>query len=73
MGYYRTDPGPCGICGAAHCACTADAGPIAIPQLPARDATPPTPITAPLKAEQVQATLPEGQVTTGTYRRGRKK
>lgn len=35
---FRTDPGPCPICGTAHSACTADAGPIAIEQLPARDA-----------------------------------
>jgi hypothetical protein len=36
--YLRHDPGPCPICGAEHTACTADPGPIAIVQLPARDA-----------------------------------
>jgi hypothetical protein len=36
--FARTDPGPCGICGAAHTACTASSGPIGIPQLPLRDA-----------------------------------
>lgn len=35
---FRQDPGLCPICGAAHAACTADAGPITVTQLPARDA-----------------------------------
>jgi hypothetical protein len=43
--------------------------------MPARDgvAPPPlvgpVPVPAPLRAEQVQATLPPGQFTTATYRR----
>jgi hypothetical protein len=32
----RSDPGPCPICGAAHCAC--GGGPILVEQLPQRDA-----------------------------------
>jgi hypothetical protein len=71
MPFGRRDPGPCPVCGAAHSACTTDSGPVTIVQLPARDAArelaPP-----PLVAEIVQETLPTGQVTTGTYRRGKK-
>jgi len=78
---WRRDPGPCIVCGTPHCACTADDGPIAIPQMPRRDGVPPastviavsvpragastTPTT---KAEEVQPTLPEGTFTSGTYR-----
>lgn len=36
--FRQDDPGPCPICGAAHSACTAVSGPIAVAQLPARDA-----------------------------------
>jgi hypothetical protein len=63
----RSDPGPCPICGAAHTACTSGAGPITSVMAPARDAS------AVLVAEQVQATLPPGQFTTGTYRGEKKK
>jgi len=62
----RLDPGDCPICGAPHCSCT-DSGPIAIAQLPNRDA-----------ALQIQATEgpaelvpPPGEpetFTTATYR-----
>jgi len=63
--YRRNDPGDCPICGAAHCSC--GGGPIAIAQLPARDA-----------AMQIQSTEtpaelepPPGEpetFTTATYR-----
>jgi len=69
----RFDPGPCPICGAAHTACTSGSGPILVVQQPARDAA--AAIDAPgppLVAEIVQATLPPGQVTSGTYRRPKK-
>lgn len=83
----RFDPGPCPICGAAHTACTGSRGPIVIPQLPARDAAAaldpgselrspedmPTLEPPPLIAELVQPTLPPEQVTTGTYRRGKRR
>ena len=66
---FRTDPGPCPICGAAHAACTSGRGPITMAQLPARDgAAAPT-----LACEIVQATLPPGAFTTGTYRGDPKK
>jgi hypothetical protein len=55
---------------APHTTCTsADyGGRIVIAQLPARDASGTAP---PLKAETIQATLPAGQFTTGTYRGAR--
>jgi len=70
---YRSDPGPCPTCGAAHSACTSsDPGPIAIPQTPARDGVEAravtVPVVRPLAAEVRQETLPPGQVTTATYR-----
>lgn len=80
---FRLDPGPCPIYGAAHAACTADSGPVAIVQLPARDEmiragsvapaeqSASTPVAG-LVADQVQGGLSAGQFTTGTYR-GRKK
>lgn len=65
----RSDPGPCPICGADHTACTTDSGPITVVQLPARDAAAAADLVrVPLVAEVVQATLPAGQFTTGTYR-----
>lgn len=74
MRFGRTDPGNCLICGAPHCSC-GGGGPIVVVQLPSRDGTAPQSITvtaaAPLHAEAVQATLPPGQVTTGTYRRAK--
>ncbi|MEO8682477.1 MAG: hypothetical protein ABI665_25745 [Vicinamibacterales bacterium] len=76
MSVFRTDPGECIVCGAEHCACTVG-GPIAITQMPARDAASvvATPLAmstaAPLVADGVQATLPAGQVTTAHYRRGK--
>jgi len=63
------DPGPCPICGAAHTACMSGTGPIAIAQLPARDAqvqalaSPAAPL---LESERVP--LADGQFTTATYR-----
>jgi hypothetical protein len=64
------DPGPCPVDDAPHTTCTsADYdGRIVIAQLPARDASGTAP---PLKAETIQATLPAGQFTTGTYRGAR--
>lgn len=70
MSFWRRYPGDCPICGAAHTSCRSDDGPIAIVQMPARDAAAARALAsaaAPLKADQ--ATLPPGQVTTGTYRR----
>lgn len=77
--FWPSDPGECPICGAAHTACTAGGknapivgGPItsaqsiAVPQPASHAAPAPAP---PLAAELAQATLPPGQVTTGTYRR----
>ena len=68
----RTDPGDCPICGAAHCAC--GGGPIEQVQLPQRDAAAALERRASngTAAEAVQATLPPGQFTSGTYRRGKK-
>jgi hypothetical protein len=71
------EPGRCPVDDAPHTGCTSpDAAPIVIVQLPCRDAlvaaeTPASPTPAPgaLRAEQIQATLPPGQFTTGTYRR----
>ena len=60
----RVDPGPCPICGAEHTACTSSTGPIAIPQLPARDAQ--AQEAAPLASEQTP--LGPGQFTSATYR-----
>lgn len=62
---FRRAPGPCPICGAAHSVCTTYTGPVTVVQLPSRDAAAPPP---PLRAEQVQAGLPAGAFTTGTYR-----
>lgn len=86
---YRPDPGPCITCGAEHSACTASSGPIAIPQLPARDALMATaqlrelpadlalPVQADpepvLVADRIQADLPPGSFTTGTYRGTKKR
>jgi len=75
--HHRRDPGDCLICEAPHCSC---GGPgLEVVQLPARDAAvegkpgvfvAPTSasIFAPLRAATVQATLPAGQFTSGTYR-----
>jgi len=66
------DPGPCPVDDAPHTTCTsadyvATDRRIVIVQLPARDA----PGAVPLAAERIQATLPPGQFTTGTYRGAR--
>jgi hypothetical protein len=66
----RSDPGPCLICGAPHCSCSS--GPLLIPQLPARDAGAAAVEAPRLKAEEVQATLPPGSFTSGTYRGDKK-
>jgi len=71
MGGWRNDPGECLICGAAHCSC--GGGPIEVAQLPQRDAAAAAELArVPLQAEIVQASLPTGQVTSGTYRREKK-
>ena len=74
------DPGECIICGAEFCSCV-DGSELEVVQLPSRDraasvsvgAAPVTvdagPVVAPSRAEQIQATLPPGQFTSGTYRR----
>lgn len=69
----RSDPGPCPVCGAPHSACVESGGQvIRVDILPASNANARAAALAagdrPLVAEQVQATLPEGQVTSGTYR-----
>ena len=72
MSRFALDPGPCEICGAAHATCTAGDrhAPITAVMAPARDASvSPAP---PLVCDVVQATLPPGQFTSGTYR-GKKK
>lgn len=68
-----SDPGECPVCGAAHTACTAGSRrtQVTIVMTPARDALPV--VYEPTIAEQVQATLPPGQTTTGTYRGQTKK
>lgn len=63
--HYRDSPGECPVCGAEHSACTRETGPITSVMLPNRDAARPA---APTVSEQIQATLPKGQVTTATYR-----
>jgi hypothetical protein len=65
----RSDPGICIICGAAHCACVP--GGIVVQQLPASAAAEcgAAGSSPPLVADTVQATLPVGQFTSGTYRR----
>jgi hypothetical protein len=60
----RTDPGDCLICGAAHCSCGGDG--LTVEQLPATAAARALATTP--QAATVQATLPAGQFTTGTYR-----
>lgn len=69
------DPGPCPVDDAPHTTCTSG-GPLVIVQMPCRDAlmataAPPAPV-APLRAETIQAALPPGSFTTGTYRRKKK-
>lgn len=87
--FVKYDPGPCPVDDAPHTTCCAPAaGPITTVQFPMRDGveTPPLvgAVTSPpltgavvdppkLLAERVQATLPEGHVTSGTYREKRKR
>jgi len=75
MRFGRTDPGECPICGASHCSCVGIGG-IEIVQLPNRDAAAAAAraelVAPPLVAEVVQAGLPAGEFTTGTYRRKKK-
>ena len=76
MSFGRTDPGDCPICGAAHCAC--GGGPIEVVQLPQRDAAAALELRlelqpVPLKADEVQAALPPGEFTAGTYRGTKKR
>lgn len=85
MSFLRHDPGPCIICGAAHASCKAGdgaividqlsspaAGPITIPPHLSRDAAANATVPLELEAERVQATLPAGTFTSGTYRRPKK-
>jgi len=64
----RSDPGDCLVCGAAHCACAGEG--VMVQQLRASaDQVPGEPAAGvPTVADKVQATLPPGQFTTGTYR-----
>jgi hypothetical protein len=85
MLFTKYDPGPCPVDDAPHTTCVAPgSGPITTVQFPMRDGvdTPPLvgavvvpqlqgPVAPPLLAERIQATLPEGHVTTGTYRKKR--
>jgi hypothetical protein len=67
------DPGVCAVCGADHCTCRATpAAPVTVSQLPARDARTAAEAVETLIAEEIQATLPPGQFTSGTYRRPKK-
>jgi hypothetical protein len=70
------DPGRCPVDDAPHTTCTsadyAAGSPIVIAQMPARDAA--VAAARPLlRAEALQATLPPGQFTTGTYRGARRR
>lgn len=65
----RPDPGPCPICGAPHCSCRSSEPLTQIVQLPMRDAAAAAVAPAPLECERIQAELPPGHFTTGTYRR----
>jgi hypothetical protein len=85
--YVKYDPGPCPVDDAPHTTCVNPAaGPITSVQFPMRDgveppplvgavvAPPPSgPVAPPLLAERIQSTLPEGHVTSGTYRTKRKR
>jgi hypothetical protein len=66
-----SDPGPCPICAAPHCSCfdlrPQDDGQIVISLQPATaDAN--VRLRSTSLAEAIQATLPPGAFTTGTYR-----
>jgi hypothetical protein len=69
--FWRTDPGCCIVCRAAHSAC-GGGGPIIIEQRPAaRDGAEDR--TRPARVPDAGAvTLPSTPVTTGTYRRVKK-
>ena len=72
MSLFRSDPGDCLLCGAAHCSC--GGGPIEIAQVPQRDAAAARELPAvPLVAETVQATLEPGSFTSATYRGSKKR
>lgn len=85
--FVKYDPGPCPVDDAPHTTCVApEAGPITVVQFPMRDGVvepplvgavtvPPLtgPSTPPLLAERIQSTLPDDQVTTGTYRSKRRR
>jgi hypothetical protein len=70
-------PRRCPVDDAPHTTCTSpDYGqPIVVVQLPCRDGVTPAAVSipvsrpGPLRADAVQATVPPGQFTSGTYRR----
>jgi hypothetical protein len=86
---WRSDPGDCPVCGTAHSTCTTQPGPIALPQLPMRDAAasasragePPSPTTSaagdPAPVSETSQTFGDGSddrpFSTATYRGKRKK
>jgi regulator of RNase E activity RraA len=66
---WRSDPGDCLICGAAHTSCTGDAdGVIVITQTPAKDAAERANTTSAVE-DGPSVSEPRGPVTTGTYPR----
>lgn len=80
--WRRPDPGPCPICGVAHCGCTPQTGPIVVAQLPARDARSPEVETVALvgavdttaAADQTLGDGSDGRpFSTATYRGKNKK
>jgi hypothetical protein len=71
MNLWRRDPGPCPICGAAHTACTDNAGgEIAIVQLPLRDAAARAALAPAVADEASAATTTSEEFNTGSYRGG---
>jgi len=79
MSLFRADPGPCIVCGAPHTICTGEtvmatailgAGiDVPPPSVPLATASAVIVAPTPLRAEEIQTTLPPGQFTTATYRR----
>lgn len=65
---FTEDPGPCLICGTAHCSCGSDTG-STVQQLPARDAAAAAEAAPPPAQAPTPDPAPAPIVTTGTYRR----